>query len=368
MMTTPISTTPLQQLHYTNCKTSFGKILIHGPDAEKLLMLLCSNDISTIHSEGKTVYTGLLNERGGYESDVTVTRHAATGGYMLTTATSNVVRDMCWIEHQCDLYRKSCQGKETVGKDEMNVTMLDVTSMYGVLSVQGPSSRAILQSLSARPESMTNAEFPFGTSKRIDIQHTTVEAHRMSYVGELGFELWCLTDTAKNVYDALKNTGLVVDAGYYALESLRVEKGYRAWGHELDPDTLPRDVGLSFALSKDPTQIYIGKESVSKSNTSGGSEDDQRIVSFVLDDAKDSDVMLWGGESIVMNGEQYVGELTSATWGCETNCSVGMGMLKHSDVRMKGFLQNNSFSIHVGDRKCAAKATLKSPCPKRGVD
>ena len=206
-------------------ETSFGKFLIQGRDAEATLQRLCANDVAI--PIGRTVYTGLLNERGTFESDVTLAR-LARDKFLLITGSAQVTRDADWIG------RNSPQGA--------HVALTDVTGAWTVLSLMGPHSRKLLQKVS--PADFTNAAFPFGTIREVSIGYATVLASRRTYMGELGWELYVPVEFAVTVFETLHGAGAAFglrDMGYYAIEGLRIEKAYRAWGRELTPDDTPWD-------------------------------------------------------------------------------------------------------------------------------
>ncbi|MEP6817514.1 MAG: FAD-dependent oxidoreductase, partial [Marmoricola sp.] len=195
-------------------QTSFSKYLVLGADAEQSLQWICTNDVAV--PVGHTVYTGLLNRRGTYESDLTVTR-TGPQEFLLVSSSATTERDQDWIR------RNVTPGADT--------KVVDVTSSYAVLGVMGPSSRELLFRLS--DASFSEADFPFGTSRQVRLGHATVRATRITYVGELGWELYVPTEFAVGVYEDLMRVGAdlgVVAAGYYAIESMRLEKGYRAFG------------------------------------------------------------------------------------------------------------------------------------------
>jgi len=211
-------------------QTSFAKIAVKGSDAEAALQYLCSNDVAV--APGRTVYTALLNDRGGYEADVTVTR-IRWNEYLLVTSSAQGVHDL-------DLLRRGVPAG-------LSVEFFDVTSAYAVLSVMGPQSRALLSRLSGDDFSAT--AFGFGTSREVDLGGLTVRATRLTYVGELGWEMYVPSEVAVAAFERLTDPGNSITprlAGYYAIESLRLEKGYRAFGRELGPDTSPVEAGLSF--------------------------------------------------------------------------------------------------------------------------
>ena len=200
-------------------QTSFSKLRLVGPDAEAVLQWLCTADVAV--PVGRTVYTGMLNERGTYESDVTLTR---TGDeeFLIVSSSATTERDKDHIGRRIGSHR---------------ATLVDVTSSYAVLGVMGPRSRELLSRLTRAD--LGDDAFPFGTSQEISLGYSTVRATRITYVGELGWELYVPTEFAVGVYEDLFRVGEdlgVVNGGYYAIESMRLEKGYRAFGRELTPD------------------------------------------------------------------------------------------------------------------------------------
>ncbi|MBN9115022.1 MAG: FAD-dependent oxidoreductase, partial [Pandoraea sp.] len=286
--------------------SSFAKLLIKGRDAERVLQALCTNDVAV--PPGRTVYTGMLNERGGYESDFTLTR-LAPDQYLMVTGSAQTTRDMDYLE------RRIAQQP-----DDPRCTVVDVGGQYAVLALMGPNSRALLQRVSRAD--FSNEAFAFGTSQEIDLGYATVRATRLTYVGELGWELYVPVEFAVGVYETLHAAGAAFglkDAGYYAIDSLRIEKGYRAWGRELTPDTNPVQAGLTFACKLAGGLPFVGRKAVELAKSTGVR---RRLVSVVLDGA--SDRMLWGGEALLRNGEP-VGFLSSAAYGHTIDAPVGLG-------------------------------------------
>lgn len=274
-------------------QTSFAKLLVQGRDAATALNRICAADIDV--AVGRSVYTGLLNARGGYESDLTVMRLAADR-FLIVTGSAQAVHDADWIHKNIPV--------------DAHVTLTDVTSAYAVLALMGPRSRDILARLTSAD--LSNEGFPFSTIREIDIGYATAFANRMTYVGELGWELIVPTEFAVGVYEALHAAGAdlgLADCGYYALEALRLEKGYRAWSRELTPDITPFEAGLAFAVALDKPGGFIGREALLDARAKGIQS--RRIVQFTVDDAEP---MLWGGELILRDG-QPVGEVRSAWEG-----------------------------------------------------
>src|SRR4051812_1154562 len=260
--------------------TSFAKFFVQGRDAEAALQRLCANDVAV--PPGQTVYTGLLNARGTDESDLTVARPVADR-FLLVTGTAQATRDADWIRRHLG---------------DFDATLTDVTSAYAVIAVMGPRARGLLSRLTKAP--LDNAAFPFGAIREIGIGYATVLASRRTYVGELGWELYVPTEYACGVYDALMEASAnlgVRNAGYYAVESLRLEKGYRAWGRELTPDYNPHEAGLSFAVKLDKGD-FIGRDALL---TAKEKPPARRLLSFI---ALSADTPIaHGGELILRNGE-----------------------------------------------------------------
>ncbi len=326
-------------------ETSFGKLLVKGPDAGRLLQWLCTADVDV--DPGRAVYTAMLNRRGCYEADVTVTR-LAHDEYLLVTGAASVLRDLAWITRH-------------VGSDDQ-VTVVDVTSAYAVYGVMGPASRELLQRLSRTD--LSNEEFPFAASRQIDLGHATVRATRITYVGELGWELYVPTEFAVGVYELLHQAGTdlgLVDAGYYAINSLRLEKGYRAFGAELTPDHNPVEAGLLFACKLGTDLPFLGREAVKRAKADGPS---RRLVSFVL---ADPDVMMWGGELVLRDGVA-VGQVTSAAWGATVAACVGLAYVtdRSGAPVTAEHLATGRFEINVGGVRCLATLHLRPPYDPSG--
>jgi glycine cleavage system aminomethyltransferase T len=226
--------------------------------------------------------------------------------------------------------------------------------VYGVM---GPSSRALLSRLTRAD--MSHEAFGFGQSRQIDLGYATVRATRLTYVGELGWELCCPTEFAVGVYEELMAAGAdlgAVNAGYYAIESLRLEKGYRAFGRELTPDYNPVEAGLLFACKMRTPTGFLGRDAVERARSAGPR---QRLVSFVLDDPE---VMMWGGELLLRDGAA-AGLVTSAAWGATISGSVGLAYVRHpgGDVVTPDYLKSGRYQVNVGGTVCEARVSLRPP-------
>ncbi|QPC94405.1 FAD-dependent oxidoreductase [Mesorhizobium sp. INR15] len=320
-------------------QTSFAKLLVQGRDACAVLNRICAGDVDV--AVGSSVYTGVLNARGGYESDLTVMR-LATEKFLIVTGSAQAVHDADWIARNIP--------------SDAHAMLTDVTSSYAVLALMGPRSRDLLSKLSSAD--FSNAGFPFATIREIDIGYATAYANRMTYVGELGWELIVPTEFAVGVYEALHEAGHefgLTDAGYYALDALRIEKGFRAWGRELTPDITPWQAGLGFAVALDKPGGFIGHDALVKARSATAPA--KRVILFTLDDAEP---MLWGGELILRDGKP-VGEVRSAAYGHTLGRSVALGLIENEAGVDSMFLTSGRFEIDLAGVRHAATAHLRSP-------
>ncbi|MCZ6466151.1 MAG: FAD-dependent oxidoreductase [Alphaproteobacteria bacterium] len=323
-------------------QTSFSKFLLHGGDAEDVVQRLCANDMAV--EPGRVVYTGLLNERGGYESDLTVTRLSGDT-YFIVSGSAQTTRDLDWI-------RRSIPP-------EARASLTDVTSDYAVFGVMGPSARALLTGVAGAD--LGNEAFPFATMRDIGIGRAPVRALRVTYVGEMGWELYVPVEFAPAVYDDLVRAGRELglrDAGYYALDSLRLEKGYRAWGRDIGPDWTPLEAGLAFAVRLD--KPFTGREALVRQRQQGLT---QRLVQFVL---TDPEPLLFGGELILRDG-QSVGEVTSAAYGHTLGRSVALGWVRNAGGVDRAYIGAGTYELDVGGERFAATAHLESPYDPKGA-
>jgi len=319
-------------------QTSFSKYLLVGPDAETGLQWLCTADVGV--EVGTSVYTGMLNERGTYESDVTVTRIGEEEFLIISSAATT--------ERDKDHIRKNLPGAA-------GAALVDVTSAYAVFGVMGPKSRDLLSVLTSA--NLSDEGFPFATSQQISLGYATVRATRITYVGELGWELYVPAEFAVGVYRDLMEAGAqfgVGRGGYYAIESLRLEKGYRAFGRELSPSDNPVEAGLLFACKLKTDIAFLGREAVEKARAEGPR---RKLVGFSVDAP---DAMLWGGELILRDGG-VAGQVTSAAWGQTTGSCVGLAYVRASDnaVINADWVNAGSYEVNVGGQLCPASVSLK---------
>jgi glycine cleavage system T protein len=318
-------------------QTSFAKFRVEGIDAERVLNNICANDVAV--PNGKIVYTQWLNDNGGIEADLTVTREAEDR-FLIVTSAATQVRDFHWL-------------KNHIGPNDRAIAV-DITSGSAVFSVMGPNARRLLQPLT--PSDLSNDAFPFGTSQEIDLGYARVRASRVTYVGELGWELYVPTEFAAAVFDVViqggEPHGLVL-AGYHALNSLRMEKGYRHWGHDITPDTTPLEAGLGFVVASDKGDGFIGKEALVRQREAGLRT---RLVQFALDD---SDALLYHNEPIWRDGI-IVGETTSGMFGHTLGQSLGMGYVTNRDgIADAAYINAGRYEIEVAGQRIPAAASLQ---------
>ena len=312
-------------------QTSFGKLLLQGRDALKVLQRLCANQMDV--AAGRMVYTAMLNERGGFESDLTVMRLAAER-FLIITGSAQPVRDADWITRH-------------IGADEFAV-LTDVSAMWSVLSLMGPNARALLARLS--PDDLSPAGLKFSCTKEIDLGFARVRAARMSYVGGPGYELYVPVEMARHVYLALHEAGAefgLCNAGYYAIDALRIEAGRRAWGAELGPDENPFEAGLGVAIKLDKPTPFIGREALLVAQAQPLRK---KLLTFVL---LDPAAYAWGGEAVVIDGAT-VGELSSAGFSPKAGSCVALGYVRGAAALRVH--EGTAVSIDLWGEAVAAKA------------
>jgi glycine cleavage system aminomethyltransferase T/glycine/D-amino acid oxidase-like deaminating enzyme len=288
-------------------QTSFAKFLLTGPDAEKALSSIAANDVAK--PPGHLVYTQMLNARGGIECDLTVAR-LARDQYYIVTGTGFATHDFDWIA------RSIPEG--------LDVRLIDVTSSYAVLSVMGPKARDLLQSLSEND--LSNAAFPFGRVQRITVAGAPVLALRVTYVGELGWELHIPVEFAASLYESLLEAGQrhgIANAGYRAIDSLRLEKGYRAWGADIGPDHSPLVAGLGWAVKLKGDTQFQGRPALE-------SQLNKRLPRLLAGFTADPSVLLLGRETIYRDGKR-VGWLTSGGYGHTIDRAIGYGYVRDAE-------------------------------------
>ncbi|SEV89697.1 4-methylaminobutanoate oxidase (formaldehyde-forming) [Aliiroseovarius sediminilitoris] len=313
--------------------SSFGKIRVEGPDAEGFLNHVCGADMSV--PVGKIVYTQFLNTRAGIEADVTVTRLSETA-YLVVTPSGTRLADESWMRRH-------------VG--EARVMITDVTAGEGVLAVMGPNSRALLQRVS--PADFSNDANPFGTAQEIELGMGLARAHRVSYVGELGWEIYISSDMAahafETIFEAGQDVGLTL-CGMHMMDSCRIEKAFRHFGHDITCEDHVLEAGLGFAVKTDKPD-FIGRDAVLAKKDEGLS---QRLVQFKL---TDPDHLLYHNEPLIRDGE-IVGYLSSGGYGHHLGAAIGMGYVPCKGETVADVLAS-SYEIDVAGTRVKAEASLK---------
>lgn len=313
--------------------TSFGKIRVEGRDACAFLQRLCANDMDV--APGKIVYTQMLNQRGGIESDLTVSRLSEIA-FFLVVPGATLQRDLAWLrKHLAEEF----------------VVITDVTAAEAVLCLMGPDSRKLIQKVS--PNDFSNDNNPFGTFQEIEIGMGLARAHRVTYVGELGWELYVSTDQAAHVFEAITEAG--TDAGMklcglHTLDSCRIEKAFRHFGHDITDEDNVLEAGLGFAV-KTAKGDFIGRDAVLKKKESGLN---RRLVQFRL---KDTQPLLFHNEAILRDGK-IVGPITSGNYGHHLGGAIGLGYVPCKGESEADVL-SSSYEIEIAGERFAAEASLK---------
>ena len=317
-------------------QSSFAKYEISGPDALKALDWLCANDIDK--PAGRLTYTQLLNSRGGIEADLTVARLAEEKFYIVT-GTGFRTHDLGWIADHIPA--------------GLDVVLSDVTEDFGTLSLIGPKARNVLAAVT--DADVSNAAFPFGHVREIAIAGHIVRALRVTYVGELGWELHVPIDAIGSVFDVLMASGAPFDirpVGYRALESLRLEKGYRAWGSDITPNDTPFEAGLGWAVKLRKNTDFLGRRALEAAQAKPRGK---AFAGFTVDDPA---VVLLGHETILRNGEP-VGYLTSGGHGHTVGKAIGYGYVRRAEGVDEAFLRQGDYELVVAMERTPAKIHLE---------
>lgn len=313
--------------------SSFGKIRVEGPEVERFLNRICGAEMAV--PQGKIVYTQFLNAKGGIEADVTVTRLSEMA-YLVVTPAATRLADQMWLQRH--------RGSD-------NVVITDLTSSEAVFAVMGPSSRQLLKKVS--PNDFSNLCNPFGTAQAIEIGMAMARAHRVSYVGELGWELYVPTEFAGHVFETLLETGQGVDlklCGMHMMDSCRIEKGFRHFGHDITSEDNPVDAGLGFAVNTAKPD-FIGRDAVLRRKETGP---ETRLLQFKL---CDPEPLLYHAEPILRDGA-VAGYLTSGNYGHTLGGAIGLGYVPCKGESAADLLQSR-YEIEVAGTRVAAEASLK---------
>lgn len=316
--------------------SSFGKLLVQGRDALSVLQRLSVNDIGV--DVGRIVYTQWLNEHGGIEADVTVTR-LAEDQFLVLSGPATVNRDLARLRRH-------------IGPEHF-CTVADVSGAMAMLAVMGPDARRLLQPLT--DADLSSEAFPFGMSREIDLGFGFVRATRVTYVGELGWELLIPADIARHIWDTLFDAdgdAVPRPVGYHAMNSLRLEKGYRSWGHDISSGDNLLEAGLGFTVKWDKPGGFIGREALLAAKEAGVS---RRLLQFVL---ADPEAYLFHDEPIYRDSE-LVGRVASAQYGHTLGGAVALGWVSAPGPVERSWFESAPYTIEVADRRVPAKASLR---------
>jgi len=314
--------------------SSFGKIRVDGRDAEAFLNKVCGADLSVPH--GRIVYTQFLNDRGGIEADVTVTRLGECS-YIIVTPAATMVREMSWLNRH---------------RGEANVSFVDVTASEGVLAVMGPNSRKLLE-IVAPYHDWSNENHPFGAARQIELGMGLARAHRVSYVGELGWELYVSADQCGHAFETLMNAGEGLGlklCGMHMMDSCRIEKAFRHFGHDITEEDHVLEAGLGFAV-KTAKPDFIGRDAVLRKKEEGLST---RMVQFKL---REAEPLLYHNEPVIRDGE-IVSYVTSANYGHTLGGAIGMSYIPCKGEKPDQVLASE-YEIEVAGTRVKADASLK---------
>ncbi|MBA4694038.1 MAG: FAD-dependent oxidoreductase, partial [Congregibacter sp.] len=317
-------------------QSSFAKFRLEGRDAVTVLNRVCANNVDV--AAGRVVYTQWLNDRGGIEADLTVTRLSETA-FMIVGGAETEVRDFYWLKRQIS--------------DDAHCVLTNMTSSMGVLSIMGPRARDLLQSLT--PDDMSHAGFPFATSREIELGFAMVRASRITFVGELGWELYVPTEFLQHVYDCIVEAGEAVGlahAGYHALNSLRLEKAYRHWSHDITDEDSPLEAGLDFVIKFDKPGGFIGRDALLAQQEQGVS---RHLLQLKLNDPGP---LIYHNEPI-WRGDEIVGHITSAAYGHTLGGAVGLGYVSAEPGAPPDSVLGDDYEVEVACERFSADVSLR---------
>jgi glycine cleavage system aminomethyltransferase T len=316
-------------------QSSFAKFEMTGKGAAEALSWICANDVAK--PAGRLTYTQLLNSRGGIECDLTVAR-LADDHFYIVTGTGFRTHDFAWISDHI--------------KSGLDARLEDVTEAWGTLSVMGPRSRETITAVTT--EDMSNTAFPFGHVREIAIAGHSVRALRVTYVGELGWVLHVPIAATGEVFDALMMAGAPLGlalAGYRALESLRLEKGYRAWGSDITPNDTPYEAGMGWAVKLKSNVAFMGREACA---AAAHVPLTKKLAGFTTEDP---DIVLVGRETILRDGKQ-VGYLTSGGYGYTVAKPIGYGYVRNGEGVANDYLLSGKYELIVAKDIVATQVHL----------
>ena len=317
-------------------QTSFAKFTVTGPDALAVLNTVSVADIDA--PIGKAVYTQWCNQAGGIEADLTVNRMGDDRFFVVTAAASEG-RDWAWL-------RRACRDKQ--------VTLTNITHDQAMIGLMGPNSRAVLSAVT--DADLSNAGFEFGTGRSIKLAGVDVFALRMSYVGDLGWELYIPNADAVGVYDALIEEGRLhglVHAGYHAMNSLRLEAGMRHWGHDITDEDTPLEAGLGFTICWDKPVDFNGRRALEAQREQPRTK---RLIQLRIEDP---DLLTYHDEPLYRD-EVVVGRISSSMWSATQNRCCAMGYVEHHEAVTKDWLDSGSWETNIAGRRVPVSTSIRS--------
>ena len=311
-------------------QSMYAKIILQGPDAVKALNRVCSAEMDV--PVGTSIYTPFLNARGGIEADVTVTR-LAIQKFIVITGHPSQIREQLWISAHADT--------------NWQFEIFDATSTYALLSLHGPKSRELLQSISN--EDLSNAAFPFGAAREIDLGLARSWVIRRSFFGELGYEVLISSEFAAHLYEAIQTAGAsfgLCHAGMYAMNHCRMEKAFRHFGHDIGEEDSPYEAGLGFAVDLAKSQIFLGQEPLRKQKQLGPALP-HRLVSIALKNSEIKSGPFLIHNETIWQGDHLVGHVTSGAWGYRIGKSLGIAALHRDEGVGKSWLEQGGFEVKI---------------------
>ena len=317
-------------------QSSFAKFSVKGTDALEVLNVLSANQIDV--EPGRGVYTQWLNKRGGIEADLTVNR-IEENEFLVVTSAASQTRDWSWL---------------TRAAKERSLTIEDVTDDFSVIGVMGPQARDTLQPVVSAD--LSNKNFPFGNFKKIELAGIECLALRMSYVGELGWEIYVPITSSLNVFDEIMRSGTnygICLAGYHAMNSLRLESGYRHWGHDITAADTPLEAGLGFAVAWDKPCGFIGRDALI------AQRDEERVKRLIQFRIEDQEILSYHDDPIFRDGE-LVGTTTGGMWSYTEDKCLTMGYVNNKDGVTKSWIESGNWEIEIATRRLDVTPSIKS--------
>ncbi len=324
-------------------QSSFAKYLVKGEDACRVLQRISCNDVDI--APGRMVYTHWLNERGGIEADLTLSR-IDEQTYIVVSGAGAARRDLAWLDRHIE--------------PEARAIVVDITAQWAILGLMGPRSRALLEAIVAAD--FSDAAFPFGTVREVELGCAVVRAARVSYVGELGWELHVPADQARHVFDRLidvKAEHSLCLAGMHALDSCRLEKKFVHFGHDISDVDTPVEAGMGWLCRMNKAIPFIGREAIARQIEAGSCK---RLLQFL---SQDPDTMLFGHEPILKDGD-VVGYLTSAGYGHSLGGAIGLGYAKSSTRTRREWVESGGWEILVEGERIPARAAWSALYDPKG--